>query len=148
MVKYCPKCGVENIDNSKFCSKCGSELRNPNTLNTNTNFNNGLNTNPNTTNFNTNNTMNDNGSNNIYYEDKSPGVAALLSFILVGAGFLYIHQADKFAIYFIIAIVLSFITVVTLGFGAIILIPFLIYQIYAAYKATKEYNIQKRLTYN
>ena len=147
MVKYCPKCGVENVDTSKFCSKCGSELRNLNTLQSNTTDNNSLNTNPNT-NLNMNNNMNNEGSNNIYYEDKSPGVAALLSFILVGAGFLYIHQADKFAIYFIIAIVLSFITVFTLGFGAIILIPFLIYQIYAAYKATKEYNIQKRLTYN
>ncbi len=26
MIKYCPKCGVENQDNGVFCSKCGTNM--------------------------------------------------------------------------------------------------------------------------
>ena len=121
MTKYCSHCGQANQDQAKFCSNCGAELRiieNPpkvqNNLQQNNNSYNNLNNNQN------------NYQKPKIHEEKSPALAAILSFLIVGIGFLYIEDVKKFFIYFILAIILGIIMIITFGVGAIIYIPFFI----------------------
>jgi len=146
MTKYCTNCGSENSDNAHFCLKCGAQLRNNETKNDIVKEN--------TENNNQNNSDKQNNENNnpnlnqtYYTDEKSPGVAALLSFLIIGAGFLYIEDTRQFAIYFIIGLVLGILSIVTMGLLLIAYIPFLIYQIYDSYQKTIDYNNKKHQLY-
>ena len=143
MAKYCTNCGTVNPDIALFCQNCGYEFRETDQIIEN---NNAKNIEKQTPPENLNNPINKE-TNYINYNKKSPGVAALLSFILVGAGFLYIENTKKFIIYFIIGIILYYLTFYSSNYFAIIEIPFMIYQIYDAYRCTKEYNTQLYLKY-
>ena len=143
MAKYCTNCGTVNPDIALFCQNCGYEFRETDQIIEN---NNAKNIEKQTPPENLNNPINKE-TNYINYNNKSPGVAALLSFILVGAGFLYIDDGKKFAIYFIIGVLLGFLAIITMGILLIAYIPFYIYQIYDTYKQTEEYNNKKRQLY-
>ena len=148
---YCTNCGQENADKAIFCEKCGAKLRKPQkreeTVNSNLQTQN-ENNQEDTNNQNFNNQPNQQNTNPVYVADeKSPGVAALLSFLIMGAGFLYIDDGKKFAIYFLIGVLLGFLAIITMGILLIAYIPFYIYQIYDTYKQTEEYNNKKRQLY-
>jgi len=141
MSKFCTNCGTENLDNAHFCVKCGSQLRK-------------IASEPSSTGHNNTQRPNNNTNPNMFNmpKEKSVGVALLLSFLIPGAGFLYIDDTKQFAIYFAIGIllwILNFFTMVYSTFSIISLLYliFLIYQLYKIYKETEQYNKNKRLLY-
>jgi len=86
-------------------------------------------------------------SRNISLTRRDPGMAALLSFIFIGAGQIYNGQLGKFlllwGINFAIVMVSIILMVVLIGFFTIFLvIPVWLYGIYDAYRSAKEINIQ------
>jgi TM2 domain-containing membrane protein YozV len=71
-------------------------------------------------------------------EPKSPGIAAVLSFLFTGLGQIYNGQIEKGIMFVIIGIICIFTVVVLIGF---ILYPaFWIYNIYDAYRSAKLIN--------
>ena len=133
MVKFCPNCGEEVSDEIKFCGNCGTEISSEI-----------MELNQEVVQNNMNNNVNDN---NLYViDEKSPGIAVVLSILVWGLGYAYINEWGKFLIYLIVGILLS-ISIPFLGFTVIILLIVYIYQIYAVYKDTKSFNEQRRLLY-
>lgn len=70
---------------------------------------------------------------------KNSGIAAVLSFIIPGAGLIYAGQIGKGLMYFIIGLVLTFATAILILF-AIPLVIFWVWQVYDAYNITEDYN--------
>lgn len=67
---------------------------------------------------------------------KSPAVAALLSFLIPGIGQLYCGETKKGVIFFVLGIVFALSMVVLVGY---VLYPiFWLYNIYDAYKTAKK----------
>lgn len=72
-------------------------------------------------------------------ERKSPGVAAVLSVILVGLGQIYNGQIGKGIAFIVIGLVLAYSMFILIGF---VLYPlFWIYNIYDAYTTAKKINV-------
>lgn len=138
MSKFCSQCGTENKDTAKFCQQCGNPLKETKENQTQ-NLDNTIIKKETTENKQENNTY-ENNPNTIIVKKKDPLIAALLSFLIIGAGYLYIDDTKKFLKYFLIGILLAFITIFTMGIGLIAYLPFYIYQIYDAYKSTEQYN--------
>jgi TM2 domain-containing membrane protein YozV len=109
---FCPKCGKEVSEDSDFCPSCGSHLK----LETAKNVSvkapiKGL---------------------------KNPGLAAVLSFFIVGLGQIYNGQIGKGLILLVFYIISLVLCLVLIGF---ILVPILwIYGIYDAYKTAEKIN--------
>jgi len=73
---------------------------------------------------------------------KNPGLAAVLSFLIIGLGQIYNGQIGKGLLLFGGAIISGFLTIILIGF---ILLPALwLYGIYDAYKTANSLNEQSR----
>ena len=140
MSKICPNCGEELAEDSKFCISCGTNLSS-NIVETNYGE---VNSNPD----NNGNYNNSNFNNSVYLMDmKSPTTAAVLSFFVCGLGYSYIGKVGTFLLYFLGALVLGFLSFITLGIGLLFLLILWIYQIYAVHRDTKKYNMQQHMLY-
>ena len=75
-----------------------------------------------------------------YYEQKkkNAGIAALLSFLIPGAGQIYLGKVKRGIILFILAFISAILCGILIG---LLLLPIVyIYSIYDAYKSAKDYN--------
>ena len=76
MSQYCISCGVENLDNAKFCKECGQSLR--------------VDDNQTISNNNTDDiTINENSTKNPELIKSNPYISAILSIIIPGLGLVY-----------------------------------------------------------
>ena len=74
---------------------------------------------------------------------KEPALSVILSFFLPGLGQLYNGEARKALLFFIISIVLTIITICTIGIGYIFYFPFWIYNMVEAYSTAKKINLDE-----
>ena len=110
--KFCANCGSEISDVAKFCSACGSPTSNsPHTKNT---------------------------YNSVVRTDKSPGLAAVLSFFIVGLGQIYIGLTKKGILLFIGAMISGVLMLIFIGWITWLLIWG--YSIYDAYNSAQKMN--------
>ncbi|WP_081633106.1 zinc ribbon domain-containing protein [Candidatus Methanomassiliicoccus intestinalis] len=115
-IMFCPKCGNDIENGSSYCKNCGARIES------------------------TPQSAYQAGVPPQYILPlKSSGIAAILSFIIPGAGVIYAGQIGKGLLYFIIGIIVSFATIMLLPFIVVFLI-FWVWQIYDAYNITEEYN--------
>lgn len=117
---FCPKCGSDVEVGSSYCKNCGASIDNtPQSAYQNGPYQSGI---P-----------------QYAIPLKSSGIAAVLSFIIPGAGIIYAGQIGKGLVYFVIGLVLTLATAVLFVF-AVALIIFWVWQVYDAYNVTEEYN--------
>lgn len=103
--KFCANCGFEMPKSTKFCPECGTSTGGvPQAVN--------------------------NVNNAIVNSDKSPGLAAILSFLIIGLGQIYLGLTKKGIILFIAAVVSGFLMLFIIGW-----ITWLIVWGYAIYDA-------------
>ena len=88
--KFCSNCGFEMSQSTKFCPQCGTPTGGVPQVANNTN-------------------------NAIVNSDKSPGLAAILSFLIVGLGQIYLGLTKKGIILFVAAIISGFLMLVIIG---------------------------------
>jgi TM2 domain-containing membrane protein YozV len=111
-IKYCSNCGIELDEKAEICPECGVRQAPP----------------------------------GAYYQggdvhpvkEKSPELAALLSFLIVGVGQIYNGQVGKGVIILIAAVISGVLW--TIGIGVIFSIIIWIYAIYDAYTTAKKIN--------
>lgn len=108
--KFCKNCGFEMDSNLSFCPECGTSTSGQ--LNS---------VNP-----------------PVRYNEKSAGLAALLSFLIIGLGQIYIGLTKKGIILFVLAIVSGILMMVFIGY--IIWLLIWIYAIYDAYNSANKIN--------
>ena len=109
--KFCQNCGFEMPKNSKFCPECG---------------------------YSTTGNQNPNNTNVVVYNRKSPGLAAILSFLIVGLGQVYVGLTKKGILLFIGAIISGILMLVFIGWIAWLLIWG--YGIFDAYNSAEKIN--------
>lgn len=109
--KYCPNCGFEMDANINFCPECGTA----------TNANVASRTNQVTT-----------------YSHKSPALAAILSFLIIGLGQVYLGLTKKGIILFVLAIISGILFIVFIGYLLWLLVW--IYAIYDGYNSANKIN--------
>ncbi len=118
---FCPKCGSDVEAGSSYCKKCGASLdHTPQSAYQSSTYQSGI-------------------PPQYAIPLKNSGIAAVLSFIIPGAGLLYAGQIGKGLIYFIIGLVLTFATAALIVFVVPLLI-FWVWQVYDAYNITEDYN--------
>ena len=122
--KICLKCGKENTEESKFCIECGASAGDPSNTNT-TNYRHNPNQRP--------------------IQWKSEGTTLVLTVVLGifglgGIGHIYLGNISRGIVILIVGIILSVVTLVTLGIGLVILIPFVIWVVFDARKQCKHHN--------
>ncbi|NLK26041.1 MAG: zinc-ribbon domain-containing protein [Euryarchaeota archaeon] len=130
---YCPKCGKEVVDGSKFCDNCGAAIPSEQPESEYA-------------------AQNEYGAQPGYAPTpaypgqpayalplKSAGIAAVLALIIPGVGHIYAGMITRGILYLILNVVLWTIGWITV-FGLIIALVFYIWQIYDAYNKTNEYN--------
>ena len=100
--------------NLKFCPECGSPTSNAPQ---------------------TNNTVNNTG-NSVVNTDKDPVLAAILSFLIIGLGQIYLGLTKKGIILFLAAIISGVLMLILIGFILWLLIW--VYAIYDAYKSAQK----------
>lgn len=153
MAKFCPACGVEALPTDKFCKNCGRSLEseiidvNSSVVSSTTEKDTNFQQNTNQQNTNQNKTNYQNNSQMIYFNQKSPGIALLLSFLVWGLGYAYIDNIGMFITYLVIEVVLVFLSIITLGFGLIVMLIVFIYQLYAVYRDTEKFNMKQQMMY-
>ena len=112
---FCPKCGTENKENSKFCVKCGAPLPQSKKVKAQ------------------------------YVTGKNPIIAAILNFILIGLGYLYLGLKEVRGIptfgYVIIGLILGILGFFIFPIGIIGFIIAVILAIDAYQKAKGEQGI-------
>lgn len=110
--KYCSNCGVEIDSSTRYCSNCGAEQGSPS------------------------------GYGQPYQRNvrkqKSAGLAAVLSFLVVGLGQVYNGEVGKGVLLFLGAVVSGILMYVLIGFITWIIIWF--YAIYDAYNTANRIN--------
>lgn len=121
---FCSKCGADVEHNAQYCPNCGAQL---------------YETRPN--NYQTRAQQ----SPQYVTPLKNGGLAAVLSFIIPGAGVIYAGQIGKGLLYFIIGALVTIATVFII-FAGILFLVFWVWQIYDAYNITEEYNNALRAT--
>ena len=103
--KFCANCGFEMPKSTKFCPECGTSTDGvPPAVNNTTSA--------------------------VANSDKSPGLAALLSFLIIGLGQIYIGLTKKGILLFIAAIISGVLMLIVIGW-----ITWLIVWVYAIYDA-------------
>ena len=136
----CPNCGVELVDEAKFCKNCGSEVireeEKEDAKETIFCANCGLEM-PKSTKFCPecgNSTVSTsqiyNNANSVVKSDKSPILAAVLSFFIIGLGQVYLGLTKKGILLFAGAIISGFLMLLIIGW-----ITWLIIWLYAIYDA-------------
>lgn len=108
--KFCSKCGFEMPKSTKFCPECGNATSIvPKTVNT-----------------------------AIINQDKSPGLAAILSFFIIGLGQIYLGLNKKGIMLFLGAIASGFLMIILIGWLTWLIIWG--YSIYDAYSSAEKMN--------
>ena len=135
MTIICLQCSKENPDVAKFCAQCGSPVNNNPPNNPQPNHSNPP---PQQPNYNHN-------PNQRPMQWKSEGTTLILTIILGifgfgGIGHIYLGNITRGIVILIVGIILLLVTVVTIGFGLLILIPFAIWVVFDARKQCKHYN--------
>lgn len=138
----CQNCGTEAVDGAKFCKNCGSEIvieevdENGTKFCSNCGFEmpkstrfcpecgNGTDKAPQVVN---------NVNNRVVSSDKSPGLAAVLSFLIIGLGQVYLGLTKKGIILFVLAIISGILMLVLVGWILWLLVWG--YAIYDAYNS-------------
>ena len=106
--KFCSNCGFEMPKATKFCPECGNATSMaPQVVNSTTAT--------------------------VLRRDKSPGLAALLSFLIIGLGQVYLGLTKKGIILFVLAIISGILIFVLIGW--IIWVLVWVYAIYDAYNS-------------
>lgn len=109
--KFCANCGFEMPKSTKFCPECGTATDSvPQVVN--------------------------NANNSVVNSDKSPEFAAILSFLIIGLGQIYLGLTKKGVILFLAAVISGILMLVIIGW-----ITWLIvwgYAIYDAYKSAQK----------
>ena len=108
--KFCSNCGFKMDKNIKFCPKCGASASGVSQ----------------TTNAAVSNT------------DKNSALAAILSFLIIGLGQIYLGLTKRGIILFVAAIVAGILTVIIIGW--ILWFVIWIYAIYDAYNSAEKMN--------
>ncbi len=114
--QFCPNCGYKMPKGLKFCPVCGSPTSNAPQVN---------------------NTVNNTG-NFVVNKEKDPTLAAILSFLIVGLGQIYLGLTKKGILLFIGAIISGFLMLILIGFVTWLLIWG--YAIYDAHNSAKKMN--------
>ena len=114
--QFCPSCGYKMPKGLKFCPECGSPTSNTPQVN---------------------NTANNTG-NSVVNKEKDPTLAAILSFLIVGLGQIYLGLTKKGIILFIGAVISLILTLVIIGFVTWLLIWG--YSIYDAHNSAQKMN--------
>ena len=109
--KFCSNCGFEMDINMKFCPECGVS---------------------------TDGQLTHNNSQVVFNSNKSPALAAILSFLIIGLGQVYLGLTKKGIILFILAIVSGILTAIFIGFILWLLVW--IYAIYDGYNSANKLN--------
>ncbi len=122
--KFCSNCGFEMPKASKFCPECGTTAeRVPPVMNTTT---------------------------IVVPSNKSSGLAALLSFLIIGLGQVYLGLTKKGIILFLLAIISGVLMMVLIGWITWLLVW--VYAIYDAYnsceKMKKGIEVEDTLDFN
>ena len=138
----CQNCGEEVVDGAKFCKNCGAEIIVEEASETGTKFcsNCGFEM-PKATKFcpecGNATSMVPQVANSttatVLRSDKSPGLAALLSFLIIGLGQVYLGLTKKGIILFVLAIISGILIFVLIGW--IIWVLVWVYAIYDAYNS-------------
>ena len=113
-MKSCKNCGLEIEDDDKFCKNCGSEIIDDNSEESNQR------------------------SNVVVKTEKSPILAAILSFLIVGVGQIYLGLTKKGIILFFAAMVSGILTLLLIGW--ILWLIVWLYSIYDAYNSANKIN--------
>ena len=110
--KFCSKCGFEMLKATKFCPECGNatDAAPPQVVK--------------------------NASQTVIMSDKSSGLAAILSFLIIGLGQIYLGLNKKGIILFLSAIISGFLMLFFIGF----ILWFIVwaYAIYDAYNSAEK----------
>lgn len=126
MAKFCDKCGAElRNENVKFCDKCGAKVK----FISNTQSNS---TTPNMP---------------INVEEKSMGIAILISFFLYGLGIAYAGNVAKGVGYFVGSIIIIFFLALIFKSWILSLINIIIWimGLFLTYQEVNEYNLKQRI---
>ena len=129
---YCGRCGFKLQSSSNFCPKCGTQINQQTSAKSSE------------VNVQTS-TSSDNKRLQRPPEWKSEGVTLVLTIALGllglgGIGHIYLGKLLRGIVILIVGIILLVITVVSMGIGLIILIPFAIWVIFDARNLCREYN--------
>lgn len=108
--KFCSNCGFEMKSDIKFCPECGTASAGVNVQKTNVN--------------------------SVVRSDKSSGLAALLSFLIIGLGQVYLGLTKKGIILFVLAIISGILMLFVIGFILWLLVW--VYAIYDAYNSAEK----------
>lgn len=109
--RFCSNCGFEMNNNVKFCPECGTPISGvPQTNNAQT----------------------------VRYSNKSPALAAILSFLIIGLGQVYLGLTKKGIILFVLAIISGILTLFVIGFILWLLVW--VYAIYDGYNSANKIN--------
>lgn len=126
MAKFCDKCGAElRNENVKFCDKCGAKLKfTSNTQSNSTTLNMPIN-----------------------FEEKSMGIAMLISFFLYGLGIAYAGNVAKGVGYFLGSIIIIFFLALIFRSWVLSLIIIIIWitGLFLTYQEVNEYNLKQRI---
>lgn len=114
--QFCSNCGYKMPKGLKFCPECGSPTSNAPQVN---------------------NTVNNTG-NAVVNKEKDPTLAAILSFLVVGLGQVYLGLTKKGILLFIGAVISGFLMLILIGFVTWLLIWG--YAIYDANNSAKKMN--------
>lgn len=140
----CQNCGFESKDNAKFCAKCGSEINNQENdvhltifcSNCGFEMDSGIRFCPNCGTSPTGEKPVKANFNPTVRSHKNPTIAAILSFLIVGLGQIYLGLTKKGIILFVVAVIslmcLAFI------FGGILFFIIWGYGIYDAYNSAEK----------
>jgi TM2 domain-containing membrane protein YozV len=124
---YCPKCGKEILEGTRYCEFCGCDTMNykANESNPSTGEN------P--------NCECQNGDFVGVHKKKSEGLAAVLSFLIPGLGEMYVGRLGFGILLLVLDIVCAFLTLIFFVpiVGCLII---WVYSIYDSYKGAKDYN--------
>ena len=153
----CPNCGEEVSEGMKFCKNCGSKISpEQDTVNQTKHCSNcGCEMDINMTfcpecGASTNGQLNHNNSQVVINSNKSPALAAILSFLIIGLGQVYLGLTKKGIILFILAIVSGILTAIFIGFILWLLVW--IYAIYDGYNSANKINdgvvVEDKLDFN
>ena len=121
MDSYCPECGKKLEEGSDFCSDCGTKV-NSESVND----------------FEKNNESTYEQTKVIIKDEKSPGLAAVFSFLIIGLGQIYNGEIAK-------GLILLVVSYICIALFFLIIPPFIavilwVYAIYDAYNTAKDIN--------